>query len=53
MKARLDELNKNKFLPDRGSPDKQSCDRWDGFYGPWIDVPEMPTEVGSAEQIIV
>lgn len=39
MKARLDELNEGKFLPDRGAPDTRSCDHWDGFYGPWIDVP--------------
>merc|ERR1712100_559793 len=40
MKQRLDTLNAGKFLPDRGSPDKASCDRWGGFYGPWIDVPQ-------------
>jgi arylsulfatase I/J len=39
LKTRLDELNKGKFLPDRGTPDKNSCTRWDGFYGPWIDIP--------------
>eukprot|EP00931_Biecheleriopsis_adriatica_P012761 TRINITY_DN11397_c0_g1_i1.p1 TRINITY_DN11397_c0_g1~~TRINITY_DN11397_c0_g1_i1.p1 ORF type:complete len:554 (-),score=37.98 TRINITY_DN11397_c0_g1_i1:215-1660(-) len=53
LKARLDELNEKKFLPDRGSPDRQSCGRWDGFYGPWIDVPERFAEVRSAQQIVV
>ena len=39
MKARLDELNKGAFHPQRGVLDPRACDAWDGFYGPWIDVP--------------
>merc|ERR1711976_284703 len=39
MKAELDKLNEGKFQPDRGEPDAASCTRWNGFYGPWIDVP--------------
>merc|ERR1719350_826834 len=39
MAARLQELNKGVFLPDRGTPDPAGCTRWDGFYGPWFDMP--------------
>lgn len=36
LKARLAELNKGLFLPDRGAPYKPGCDRWGGFYGPFM-----------------
>mmetsp|Transcript_31017 Transcript_31017/g.78481 ORF Transcript_31017/g.78481 Transcript_31017/m.78481 type:complete len:544 (+) Transcript_31017:82-1713(+) len=39
MMARLSELNKGLFLPDRGIPDSRGCTPWTGFYGPFIDVP--------------
>merc|ERR1711957_572034 len=53
LMANLEKLNEKKFLPDRGAPDKQSCDRWDGFYGPWIDVPKTSLESATSERIIV
>jgi len=42
LTARLAELNKGIYLPDRGTPDPAACSRWNGFYGPWIDVPPSP-----------
>mmetsp|Transcript_55934 Transcript_55934/g.142268 ORF Transcript_55934/g.142268 Transcript_55934/m.142268 type:complete len:542 (+) Transcript_55934:112-1737(+) len=42
MKARLDELNRGAFLPNRGKPDKRACAAWNGFYGPFIDAPAVP-----------
>jgi arylsulfatase B len=53
MKARLDKLNEGKFLPDRGAPDTRSCTRWNGFYGPWIDVPNSPSQVGASRPVFV
>merc|ERR1712217_398972 len=52
LKARLDELNAHVFLPDRGAPDKASCTRWNGFYGPWIDVPTSDP-VPLADELLV
>merc|ERR1712032_329893 len=37
MMARLAELNKGVFLPDRGQNDPRACSAWDGFYGPFAD----------------
>merc|ERR1711974_417474 len=39
MRARLDELNQDVFIRDRGSTDPRACTRWDGFYGPFVDMP--------------
>jgi len=40
LKQRLGTLNKGVFLPIRaGGNHSQACDFWDGYYGPWIDVP--------------
>eukprot|EP00746_Dinoflagellata_sp_MGD_P141517 gnl/MRDRNA2_/MRDRNA2_74612_c0_seq1.p1 gnl/MRDRNA2_/MRDRNA2_74612_c0~~gnl/MRDRNA2_/MRDRNA2_74612_c0_seq1.p1 ORF type:complete len:551 (+),score=87.65 gnl/MRDRNA2_/MRDRNA2_74612_c0_seq1:110-1762(+) len=39
LMARLKELNKGVFLPDVGKPNTTACKKWDGFYGPFIDVP--------------
>lgn len=44
MKARLAELNQHIFLPARGDPDPAACTRWDGFYGPWVDMPPQGSE---------
>lgn len=41
MKARLDELNKDNYNPDRGSEQQAACTQaveYGGFYGPWIDI---------------
>lgn len=42
LKARLDELNKGLYTPDRGKGDKAACraaeDLYGGFYGPFIGV---------------
>jgi len=50
MKARLAELNQRVFLPDRGVADPAGCTRWNGFYGPWIDVPQGPPLVQPPAQ---
>jgi len=53
LKARLDALNQGVFLPDRGKADKRSCSFWDGFYGPWIDVPkEIMDRMSDAQQAV-
>lgn len=39
LKARLDELNKGVLFRDVGKNDPAACEKWDGFYGPFIDVP--------------
>lgn len=42
MMARLAELNRDIFRPDRGSPDPEACaqvERNGGFWGPWVDLP--------------
>jgi len=49
-KARLAELNKGIYLPDRGTPDAGGCGRWNGFYGPWVD---MPAPEVSQEEIVI
>jgi len=41
MLARLDELNKGLFKPDRGTTDPAACEQIKangGFLGPWVDV---------------
>jgi len=52
MAARLEALNQGVFLPDRGSRDKRSCDRWNGFYGPWIDVPTEAVEEARDKEAV-
>lgn len=53
MMARLEELNKDNFNPDRGQPSKLGCivaaERYNGFYGPFVDIDE-PTKQMTAEQ---
>jgi len=47
MMARLKELNKDNFQPDRGTVDKAVCSQIvknKGFYGPWVDLPESNSE---------
>jgi arylsulfatase I/J len=39
LMARLAELNKGVFLPDVGKSTTDACNKWDGYYGPFIDVP--------------
>jgi len=51
MMARLHELNKGLFLPDRGTPDKAGCARWEGFYGPFVGGGE-PDYAASVELFI-
>lgn len=42
MMARLKELNKGNFNPDRGTPTTLGCDvaveKYGGFYGPFINI---------------
>lgn len=43
MKARLQELNKGIYRPNRGKNDPAACAQVQangGFYGPWVDLPE-------------
>lgn len=53
MKARLGELNKALFLPDRGTPDKAACPRWNGFYGPFFDFPPAPLGGDMRREIVI
>jgi len=56
LKARLAELNKQVFLPDRGVADPAGCTRWNGFYGPWIDMssePQPPARPRAEHAIVV
>jgi len=40
LKCRLRELNEGVYLPKRSGGDhSQACAMWNGYYGPWIDVP--------------
>jgi len=48
MKARLDELNKGVMQRDVGEVDPAACTRWDGFYGPWVDLPPLKDSVPEA-----
>ncbi|GBG30284.1 Arylsulfatase B [Hondaea fermentalgiana] len=54
MMARLKELNKNNFHPDRGQPSKLACTvsnkLYSGFYGPFIDVPGFPSSLADHAQ---
>ncbi len=40
MTARLEELRKSSFNPDRGTTDQAACDKamggYRGFWGPWV-----------------
>lgn len=47
MMARLTALNKNVYLPDRGKNDPAACKAWNGFYGPFIDMPHPPSPAES------
>jgi len=42
LSARLAELNRHNYDPDRGQGDERACaaaaDHYRGFYGPWIGV---------------
>lgn len=43
MKARLQELNKGIYRPNRGTTDPAACAQVEvngGFYGPWVDLPQ-------------
>jgi len=58
MMARLFKLNKGVMFRDVGSVDKRACTRWNGFYGPFIDVPDLgnaslPTPESIAESVLV
>merc|ERR1719433_1236933 len=39
LKARLNELNQGVTHREAGHDDPEACTRWDGFYGPWVDMP--------------
>lgn len=39
LKARLHELNEQVYLPDRGHNNLTACSAWNGFFGPFIDMP--------------
>lgn len=48
LKRRLRELNEGVYLPKRSGGDhSQACAIWNGYYGPWIDVPSkfLPEKV--------
>merc|ERR1712070_448803 len=50
MKTRLSELNKSLFKPQRGDGDPAACDRIKangGFFGPWVDMPEIIQPVAA------
>lgn len=42
MLARIDELQKDVFSPDRGRLDTKACkigkQKYNGFWGPWVDI---------------
>mmetsp|Transcript_134114 Transcript_134114/g.267624 ORF Transcript_134114/g.267624 Transcript_134114/m.267624 type:complete len:539 (+) Transcript_134114:63-1679(+) len=39
LKARLKELNQGVIHKEVGHDDPDACTRWNGFYGPWVDMP--------------
>jgi len=47
MLARMGELQKGVFSPDRGTMDWSVCElgkkRWGGFWGPFVDIDRMPS----------
>jgi arylsulfatase I/J len=52
MLARMAELEKSAFSPDRGTEDPLACkrflDRYGGFYGPWVDIGEDQSAPASS-----
>jgi len=40
FQARMKEIEKTLFNPDRGTPDPAACkaseEKWDNFRGPWV-----------------
>ena len=54
MMQRLQELNKSNFNPGRGAQNKLACEvavnKYDGFYGPFIDVGYAVGDARSHEE---
>jgi len=51
LKERLKELNLGVIQKDVGKDDPDACTRWDGFAGPWVDMP--PKQQASIAEILV
>jgi arylsulfatase B len=48
MQQRLDELNRNNYMPLRGHPDPKACvqaKKVGGYYGPWLDLPRNTDKI--------